>query len=428
MTMQTYSLLYGRGTKEFQLDSDRVLQTIEMPQVKPLENIEEAVLEALAHPIGCGPLAERIHPGDTVTFICNDTTRVAGTHLFLPILVRELNKLGVKDSDMEILIATGAHRPMTKEEMETELGEGIAQRIPVYNNDCNKEDDFDYFGTTSYGTPVWINKRLSHRDHVILTGTVVFHYHAGFGGGRKAVLPGCARMDTIRESHTWMMDPRAALGKTETNPSFKNLLEGVGLWAKGKSTFMFNPILDEHHRMVKIFAGDYVKAHEEACKYVAKLYGVPIHEKADIVIASCGGYPKDINVYQMQKTMDTALLALKKGGVAIILAECEEGVGNEELLKICERIPSIQGIEDDLRAHFKIGAHKAYLITRDMKDAKYILVTGLKRELVQKLFFQDAFDNVPDALSLAEKLTKPDASVILMPYGSLTVPIYGNMV
>lgn len=424
MALQTYSLLYGHGSKTFQLDSDRVLAEIEMPHVKPLEDVEAAVLEALRHPIGCEPLEKRVRPGDTVTFVCNDSTRVAGTREFMPILVREMNRLGVPDENMEIMIATGAHRPMTQEEMLETFGEDLVRRIPIYNNDCNQEDAFDYFGTTSYGTPVWINKRLSHRDHVILTGTVVYHYHAGFGGGRKAILPGCSRMDTIRISHKWMMDPRAALGRTAGNPSFANLLEGVDLWAKGKSTFMFNPILDEEHRMLKIFAGDYHKAHEEACQYVSKVYGVPIRKKADIVIASCGGYPKDINAYQMQKTMDTARLALRDGGVAIIVAECEEGAGSPELLKIVSRLHSIQDIEDDLRKNFKIGAHKAYLITRDMKSAKYILVTGLEQSLAKKLFFEDAFTDIPEALALAEKLTRPDASVILMPYGSLTVPLY----
>ncbi len=423
MTLKTYSLPYGHGSKEVKLEETRVLGEITMPAVEPLKDIKGAVLDALRHPIGCASLEQRIKPGDTVTFICNDGTRVAGTEKFMPVLVEELNRLGVPDTNMEIVFALGSHRLMSHEEMAEIVSPQVASRLKMYNNDCNKDEDFAYFGTTGYGTPVWVNKHLNNRDHVIMTGTVVFHYLAGFGGGRKSVVPGCARMDTIRESHKWMLDPKSGLGKTTTNPAFNNFLECVGLWAKGKSTFMFNPILDPEHRMLKIFAGDYVKAHEAACKYVAQIYGVPIQKKADIVIASCGGYPKDINVYQMQKTMDTARLALREGGVAIILAQCEEGIGSPALLETVHKCKSIDGIEKDLREHFAIGAHKAYVITRNMHTAKYIMVTDLDKKTVKDLFFEDATNNLQEALSMAEGLTCPDASVILMPFGSLTVPI-----
>ncbi|MCH3913799.1 MAG: nickel-dependent lactate racemase [Acidaminococcaceae bacterium] len=424
MKLKSYSLPYGHATQNVEIDESRVLQVLDMPAIEPMDDIKQGILDAIRNPIGCDSLEKRIKPGDTVTFICNDGTRVAGTERFMPILVDELNRLGVPDANMEIVFALGSHRLMPYEEMAEIVSPNVAARLKMYNNDCNKNEDFDYFGTTSYGTPVWVNKHLSNRDHVILTGTVVFHYLAGFGGGRKSVVPGCARMDTIRESHKWMLDPGSGLGKTSTNPAFNNFLECVNLWSKGKSTFMFNPILDPEHRFLKIFAGDYVKAHEEACKYVAKIYGVPIQQKADIVIASCGGYPKDINVYQMQKTMDTARLALREGGVAIIVAECEEGIGSPALMETVQRCKTISGIEEDLRQHFAIGAHKAYVITRNMHTAKYIMVTALKRQTVKELLFEDATPNLQDALTMAEKLTSPHATVTIMPFGSLTVPIF----
>jgi nickel-dependent lactate racemase len=99
-------------------------------------------------------------------------------------------------------------------EMAEAVSEGVASRLKMYNSDCNEKDGFDYFGETSRKTPVWINKHLSGRDHVILTGTIVHHYFSGYGGGRKAVLPGCAAMETIRHNHSFMMDPHAGLGKT----------------------------------------------------------------------------------------------------------------------------------------------------------------------------------------------------------------------
>ena len=185
--MKEYTFAYGRGSKTFSLDESRVLQTIGMPDTPPLTDVRAAVLEAVAHPIGCAPLGERVKPGDTVTFICNDPTRVANSFDFMPVLVDELNRLGVPDENMQIVFALGTHRLMTPEEMRDAVGENVASRLAMFNSDANVPGDFDYFGATSRFTPVLINKRICHSDHVILTGTIVHHFFSGYGGGRKAV-------------------------------------------------------------------------------------------------------------------------------------------------------------------------------------------------------------------------------------------------
>ena len=143
--MKEYSFAYGRGEKTFALDENRVIKTIEMPEFPPLEDVKAAVLEAIAHPIGCEPLAERVRPGDTVTFICNDPTRVANSFDFMPVLVDELNRLGVPDENMQIVFALGTHRLMTPEEMRAAVGENVASRLKMYNSDANVPADFEYF-------------------------------------------------------------------------------------------------------------------------------------------------------------------------------------------------------------------------------------------------------------------------------------------
>ena len=230
-------------------------------------------------------------------------------------------------------------------------------------------------------------------------------------------------METVRKNHSFMMDPNAGLGRTEGNPVYEDQMEGVALWAKGRSVILFNAILDAEHRFLRIFAGDYIKAHQEACKFVDEVYGVPIAKQADITIASCGGYPKDINVYQMQKTMDNASLAVREGGVVILLAECEEGSGSKVLEETCKRLGSPEAIEEELKKRFVIGANKAYAVTRLMKKAKFILVTALDRQLAKDMLFDGAVDTVAEALELARQYVGDDPSYILMPTGSLTVPL-----
>jgi len=421
--MREYTFHYGHGTKSFSIDETSVIKEVDMPAVKPLTDIRKAVLDAIYHPIGQKPIDQIVKPGDTITFICNDPTRVANSHDFIPILVEEMNRLGVPDENMQIVFALGAHRLMTEEEMREGVGEEVAGRLKMFNSDARVPSDFEYFGTTSRFTPVLINKHICHSDHVFLTGTIVHHYFSGYGGGRKAVLPGCAALETIRHNHSFMMDPRAGLGKTTGNPVYEDQMEGVGLWAKGRSVILFNAILDADHRFLRIFAGDYVKAHQEACKFVDEVYGVPIPEQADITIASCGGYPKDINVYQMQKTMDNAVLATKQGGVVILLAECEEGSGNKVLEDTCRELKTADAIEAKLRERFLIGANKAYAVTRLTKKAHFILVTGLDRKLAKEMLFDGAVDTVEEALELAEKYVGEKPSYMLMPTGSLTVPL-----
>lgn len=422
MTRADYSYKYGHGYKDFSLEQEKILAEIKVAEMAPLTDLNQAVLDAIYHPIDSKPLNELLQPGQKVAFICNDPTRVANSHDFMPILVKELNKMGIKDEDMRIVFALGTHRKMTQEEMIEAVGEDVAKRLPMYNSDCNKQENFEYFGETSFGTPVWLNKLICDVDLVIMTGTIVHHFFSGFGGGRKAVLPGVAAMETIRRNHSLMMSPDAQLGKLHGNPVYEDQMEGVRLFAKEHRMFLFNAILDAKKQFLKIFAGDWEKAHLEACKFVDKVYGVEIDAPADIVIASCGGYPKDINVYQLQKTMDNAWCAVKDGGVVIIIGECEEGSGSAALEKALQEHPSPDAIKAQLEKNFVIGAHKAFAITRLMKKAKFILVSALDKKIASDLLFE-AVDNVDEAIKLAEKYVGSDYKIILMPQGSLTVPL-----
>lgn len=422
MTRADYSYKYGHGYKDFSLEQEKVMAEIKVAEMAPLTDLKQAVLDAIYHPIDSKPLNELLQSGQKVAFICNDPTRVANSHDFMPILVEELNKMGIKDEDMRIVFALGTHRKMTQKEMIEAVGEDVAKRLPMYNSDCNKQEDFEYFGETSFGTPVWLNKLICDVDLVIMTGTIVHHFFSGFGGGRKAVLPGVAAMETIRRNHSLMMSPDAQLGKLHGNPVYEDQMEGVRLFAKEHRMFLFNAILDAKKQFLKIFAGDWEKAHLEACKFVDKVYGVEIDAPADIVIASCGGYPKDINVYQLQKTMDNAWCAVKDGGVVIIIGECEEGSGSAALEKALQEYPSPDAIKAQLEKNFVIGAHKAFAITRLMKKAKFILVSALDKKIASDLLFE-AVDNVDEAIKLAEKYVGSDYKIILMPQGSLTVPL-----
>ena len=231
MSIRTFDFAYGRGRKTFELDDELILKEVRTETFPVMENVAEGVLAAIHHPIGLPSIAEIVKPGDTVAFICNDPTRVANSFDFMPVLVNEMNRLG------------GTHREMSHEEMVEQVGEEVASRLRMFNSIATKSEDFEYFGDTSRGTPVWIHKELCNVDHVILTGTIVHHYFSGYGGGRKvhhyfsgygggrkAVLPGCAAMETVRVNHSFMLDEKAGLGITKGNPCYEDQMEGVALF------------------------------------------------------------------------------------------------------------------------------------------------------------------------------------------------------
>lgn len=418
MAKKKYTLKYGKGYVDFELDSAQVIDELKIKPTPVLPDPTAAILEAIRKPMGSKALREIVKPGQTVAFIVNDPTRVANSHVLMPILLDELNAVGVPDKDMFIIFALGTHRDMPPEEMAQEVGPEVAKRVRMYNSNA-KEDDFKYFGTTSRGTEVYFNRLVADADHIVCTGSVVHHFFSGFGGGRKAMLPGVAKYETIRHNHSMMFDENAVIGRLEGNPVYLDQIEGVEMC---RPSFLLNVVLNEKKEFVGVFAGDYIEAHLACCKFVDQVYGTAVAKPADLVIATCGGYPKDINVYQLQKTMDNAWGAVRQGGVVIVLGECVEGSGSALYEKTMRDYKTPERIEAELRANFQIGAHKAYAVTRLMKKAEFILVSCLEPGFAKELLFTPAKD-INEALQMALAKLGPSPSIILMPQGSLTVPI-----
>ena len=413
-----FTLKYGKGTIEFSLDRELVLDEIRMKAFDGLKYPKKEILEAINNPIGCKPFKENFTPGDKVAFIVNDSTRIANSYQFLPVMMDELNSMGIPDEDMFIIFALGAHRAMRQEEMVTEVGEAVAGRVKMHNGDCHDKDQFKYFGTTSFGTPVAFHKLVAEADRIICTGSVLPHYLAGYGGGRKAMLPGVAWYETIRNNHSMIFDPNSKVSKLHGNPVYDDQIEAVEMC---RPTFLINVVLNEKKETVRVFAGDYINAHIEACKFVDEIYVTDIKEEADLVIISSGGYPKDIDIYQLHKTMINGWCAVRQGGIVIVVGECRDGSGSDTYEQIMQEHKTPERVEKATRANFQVGAHKAYGVTSLMYKAQFILVSEVDEALAKMLQFTPAKD-MDAALTIAfEKLGKKP-KIIVMPQGSFTLP------
>jgi nickel-dependent lactate racemase len=186
--------------------------------------------------------------------------------------------------------------------------------------------------------------------------------------------------------------------------------------------FIVYVIENAHKEIIDAVAGDLEVAHAEGIRKCSSLWTYQLPEKADIIIASPGGYPKDINVYQMQKTMDNARLAVRDGGVIILLGECREGVGSDMYVEWMKKFKTPAAIEEEVRHHFVIGGHKAYAVTRLMNNAEFILISAMADDLVKTLLFTPAH-SMEEALSMAFEKLGGKPRICLMPQGSFTVPI-----
>lgn len=425
--METYKLKYGRGKVEISLPEENLLGIIESSQADNSKSEEEVILSALENPIDSSKLCDIVKKGEKVCIVISDITRAwQKMGKYLSYIVDELNDGGVNDEDIVFLCATGSHRKQSKEEHRILLGEKLAGRFNVIDHDCLDEANLVYLGQTSYGTPVKVNRIAMNCDHIVITGAIVFHLLAGWGGGKKSILPGISGYETIMKNHSMSLNPEmgsgsnpeARSGKVINNPIHEDMLEAAGFV---KPSFLFNVIMDSNGNIAHAVAGNYIKAHEEGCRIVDRIDGVAISEKADMVIATAGGFPKDINFYQTIKTVINAEEAVKEDGVIVILSECSDGFGNEPIRKIIQDYSTVVEREKDLRENYSIAKYIGYYVSEVAHKHPFILVSSLPPESLSMADIH-VVKTIDEALTLAYKIKGKNLKTYLMPHGANTFP------
>ncbi len=316
------TLAYGHSTQTVSLPREDHLWLIEREQMLPRTAGEELVRCAPKAPVGSARLSQLVRPGHQVAVVVSDVTRPCPTSRLLPALLSELCAGGVEQENIRIAFGLGSHRRLTPEEQARSVGEDVFAQIRCGDIGTGP---FVELGHTSRGTPVQVFRPVVEADLRVLLGNIEYHYFAGYTGGAKAVLPGVCSVETIRANHSWMVEDSAVAGRIEGNPVREDLEEAAGF---AEPSFLLNVVLDAQKNIVHAVAGDVTLAHREGCRKVDELYRLPIDKLADIVLASAGGWPKDINLYQAHKALDNAARAVRDGGVIILLAECGEGIGS----------------------------------------------------------------------------------------------------
>lgn len=410
-------LTFGIGTRtqEAELPKENLLDILLPNQVELGLTGEQEVLRALENPIGTKRLKDIVQPGEKIAVISSDITRPMPTYAVMPALLDELYQAGVRPDDITLVFGLGSHRKHTEDEKKKLAGERAWREIRCVDSD---PDDVVHLGDTKAGTPIDITRVVAEADRRVCLGNIEYHYFAGYSGGAKAIMPGVSTRRAIECNHRMMVRPEARAGLLTGNPCREDIEEAAAVCG---IDFILNVVLDEHKHIVKAVAGDAVTAHREGCRFLDTFYLKEIDRRADIVIVSQGGAPKDLNLYQTQKALDNAKHAVKKGGIVILVGSCREGLGEKVFEEWMLSANTPQDLIDRIGVQFRLGGHKAAAIALVLQNAEIDLVSDMEDDFVRRLFMQP-YHSVQQALDHAFEKLGRDATVLAMPYGGSTLP------
>ena len=410
--MTLIDLKYGKGHFQVEVPDKNYAGTLLPNEMAGAKDEQAEIARALANPIGSKPLREKLKQGMKVVVIISDVTRPCPSYKFLPLLLDEINAGGVPDADITVIVALGTHRKTSEDEKKALLGAAYGRVRCIDDNPA----DCKTIGTSTFGHRIDIFREVAEADAVVCTGNTEYHYFAGYSGGAKAILPGCASLETIRVNHEMMTSPKAETGRLDS-PIREEIDQVPGMI---KVDFLLDVVLNSKKEIVTAVAGDVMKAHREGVRLVDRMYRVNV-PKADIVLVSAGGYPKDINMYQAQKAMDNAKHVVKEGGAMVLVAQCTECLGNDVFACWVDEATSIEAQAGRMDEHFELGGHKASVIAKTAMKCDIYLVSDIPDETVRKMFLIPA-KTPEEALSAAFKKLGPDARVLVSPHGGMVLP------
>lgn len=377
---------YGKEKIELDIPENNILDIVQGGNLVSSIDEEEVISLALESPVESGTLSEIARGKSSACILASDITRPCPSYRFLPRLVEELTKGGISHSNIKVILGLGIHRGHTEDEKRKLVGDYIYENIKVIDSDPLAAK---LIGKTSFGTPVKVFDKALESDLLIATGNIEYHYFAGYSGGAKAVMPGICTRDSIQANHSMMLDDRAASGRTADNPVREDIEEAgkmVGI------DFIFNVILDDDKKIIDAVAGKNNDAWLEGIKRYDGIYKREVNCRADIVIASPGGYPKDINLYQSQKALENIKDIARPKSVIVLIASCNEGFGEDVFQKWMGQAKDYGGISIRLKNNFVLGGHKAVAVARVISSKKVYLYSEFDERATEKMGFKKLDD------------------------------------
>jgi lactate racemase len=414
-------LEYGRSGLNVDIADDLRVSKVDPQGSLPLADAPAAIQDALARPIGVQALVQVARGRRDATVVISDKTRPVPYRIVLPILLHTLETAGIPRQQIEILVATGLHRANTHDELIEMIGADLVTGYRIRNHVARNPDEHVHLGRTGRGTEIWVDQGFVRADLKIVTGLIEPHLMAGFSGGRKAVVPGLAGVETMKSAHgAAMLEGKVGPGLLAGNPFHEDLLEIV---RRVGVDFMVDVAIDRQRRLTGVFAGHIEQAHAAGTAAVERALRVDLNDAADIVIVSAAGYPLDATVYQAIKGPTAALNIVRRGGTIILAAECGEGIGSSEFQELLRGMRS----NDDFMARvtspgfFRIDQWMAQHLCQVLRKAELVLVSDrLPPDALPALVGRAP--SVEAALDAALERYGRQAHVAVLPEGPYVLP------
>jgi lactate racemase len=408
---------YGRTGLTIGIPDDLDVSILEPSNGVPLADPAGAVSAALAEPIGARPLAELARGRHDAAVVISDKTRPVPYGAVLPPLLHTLEAAGVARQRIEIIVATGLHRANTPAELEGMINPEVVARYRIRNHVARDASQHVHLGRTERGTEIWLDRGLIGADLKIVTGLIEPHLMAGFSGGRKAVAPGCAAVDTMRSLHgAAMLEEAIGPGIIDGNPFHTELLDVA---RRAGVDFLCDVTIDRSRQLTGVFAGDLEHAHAAGVRFVEQHVRADLDRPADVVIACGGGAPLDDTYYQSIKGMVAALNIVRRGGTIVLAAAIGEGVGSAEFQRL---LGETRG-NDDFMARitspgfFTIDQWMVQHLCQVRRKAEVILVSGGVRADAAAGLLVSSAPTVEDALDRCLEQYGRAAHIAVLPQG-----------
>ena len=374
---------------------------------------KETVEKSLDNPIGSLPLEELAKGKKDIVLISSDHTRPVPSHIITPIILRRIRSVN-KTARIRILVATGFHRPSTREELINKYGKEIVENEEIVMHISTDDSSMVKIGQLPSGGDCIINRIAAEADLLLAEGFIESHFFAGFSGGRKSVLPGIASYKTIMANHSgeFIDSSNSRTGNLTDNPIHNDMVYAA---AKANLAFIVNVVLDGDKKIIGSFAGDMVEAHKVGCNFVKEIFRVK-KIPCDIAVSTNGGFPLDQNIYQAVKGMTAAEATNKDGGVIIMVAGCRDGHGGEgfyenianvknpnEFLEAAIHTPRLETVPDQWTSQIlaRILVHHHIIFVSDLVDPE--LITSMHMEIAKT--FDEALERAFEREGLNAKVT-----------------------
>jgi lactate racemase len=399
------------------------LTSLHPREVQPPQPLEKLTEDALDRPIGAEPLEKLAAPSARVLLLVDDITRQTPAGALLPGIILRLERAGVERANIKILIAAGTHSHMTQEELGRKLGPETLGRYPVSLHHWREEDHLRKIGESSDGTPIRVNRMLAEADLVIGVGQIVPHRVMGFTGGSSIVQPGVSGPEITGHTH-WLsaLYPGAEIMGFADNPvrrEVEQIAKQAGL------RFIVNVVMDGRERVIHVVAGDPVAAHYKGAEHSRSIYGAPQSELADVVVAE--SYPADYDLWQAAKGIYSSELAVKPGGVVVLITKCYHGVSTEhpEVERLGYRpVEEIKGMVAAKQITDLIAAAHLAHVGRVIRDrARAIMVSGGIPTGVQRRIGFEPARSPQEGLEMALGVAGREAKVATLQQGGHVLPL-----